>query len=196
MSTVTNVSVGKPKIGGAIFRAPLGTALPTTADATLNSAFEEMGYVSEDGVTNSNSPESDTVKAWGGDVVLTLMEGREDTFQFTLIEAKNIEVLKAVFGNDNVSGSLSAGIVIQNTNDDLEDCSWVIDMILRDNTVKRVVIPDGKVSEVGDITYSDSDAIGYEITLSAMPDEDGVLHYEYIKTTSATTGTTGTTGTT
>ena len=69
-------------------------------------------------------------------------------------------------------------------------------MILRDNTVKRVVIPDGKVSEVGDITYSDSDAIGYEITLSAMPDEDGVLHYEYIKTTSATTGTTGATGTT
>ena len=193
MSTVTNVSVGKPKIGGAIFRAPLGTALPTTADATLNSAFKEMGYVSEDGVTNSNSPESDTVKAWGGDVVLTLMEGREDTFQFTLIEAKNIEVLKAVFGNDNVSGSLSAGVVIQNTNDDLEDCSWVIDMILRDNTVKRVVIPDGKVSEVGDITYSDSDAIGYEITLSAMPDDDGVLHYEYIKTTSATTGTTGTT---
>ena len=39
MSTVTNVSVGKPKIGGAIFRAPLGTTLPTTADATLNSAF-------------------------------------------------------------------------------------------------------------------------------------------------------------
>lgn len=193
MSTVTNVSVGKPKIGGAIFRAPLGTALPTTADATLNSAFVEMGYVSEDGVTNSNSPESDTVKAWGGDVVLTLMEGREDTFQFTLIEAKNIEVLKAVFGNDNVSGSLSAGISIQNTNEDLEDCSWVIDMILRDNTVKRVVIPDGKVSEVGDVTYSDSDAIGYEITLSAMPDDNGVLHYEYIKATSATTGTTGTT---
>ena len=144
-------------------------------------------------MTNSNSPESDTVKAWGGDVVLTLMEGREDTFQFTLIEAKNIEVLKAVFGNDNVSGSLSAGIVIQNTNEDLEDCSWVIDMILRDNTVKRVVIPDGKVSEVGDVTYSDSDAIGYEITLSAMPDSNGVLHYEYIKATSATTGTTGTT---
>lgn len=181
MSTVTNVSVGKPKIGGAIFRAPLGTALPTDAVSTLNAAFEEMGYVSEDGVTNSNSPESDTVKAWGGDVVLTLMQGREDTFQFTLIEAKNVEVLKAVFGEDNVSGTLATGIEIQNTNDDLDDCAWVIDMILRDNTVKRVVIPDGKVSEVGDITYSDSDAIGYEITISAMPDSDGVLHYEYIK---------------
>ena len=191
MSTVTNVSVGKPKIGGAIFRAPLGTSLPTDAVSTLNTAFVEMGYVSEDGVTNSNSPESDTVKAWGGDVVLTLMEGREDTFQFTLIEAKNIEVLKAVFGADNVSGTLANGITIQNTNDDLDDCAWVIDMILRDNTVKRVVIPDGKVSEVGDITYSDSDAIGYEITLSAMPDSSGVLHYEYIKKNSS--GTTGST---
>ena len=181
MSTVTNVSVGKPKIGGAIFRAPLGTTLPTDAVTALDNAFVEMGYVSEDGVTNSNSPESDTVRAWGGDVVLTLMEGREDTFQFALIEAKNVEVLKAVFGEDNVSGTLTTGISIQNTNEDLDDCVWVIDMILRDNTVKRVVIPDGKVSEVGDITYSDSDAIGYEITLSAMPDEDGVLHYEYIK---------------
>ena len=181
MSTVTNVSVGKPKIGGAIFRAPLGTTLPTDAVTALDNAFVEMGYVSEDGVTNSNSPESDTVRAWGGDVVLTLMEGREDTFQFTLIEAKNVEVLQAVFGEDNVSGTLATGISIQNTNEDLDDCVWVIDMILRDNTVKRVVIPDGKVSEVGDITYSDSDAIGYEITLSAMPDEDGVLHYEYIK---------------
>ena len=181
MSTVTNVSVGKPKIGGAIFRAPLGTTLPTDAVTALDNAFVEMGYASEDGVTNSNSPESDTVRAWGGDVVLTLMEGREDTFQFTLIEAKNVEVLKAVFGEDNVSGTLATGISIQNTNEDLDDCVWVIDMILRDNTVKRVVIPDGKVSEVGDITYSDSDAIGYEITLSAMPDEDGVLHYEYIK---------------
>lgn len=181
MSTVTNVSVGKPKIGGAIFRAPLGTTLPTDAVTALDNAFVEMGYVSEDGVTNSNSPESDTVRAWGGDVVLTLMEGREDTFQFTLIEAKNVEVLKAVFGEENVSGTLTTGISIQNTNEDLDDCVWVIDMILRDNTVKRVVIPDGKVSEVGDITYSDSDAIGYEITLSAMPDEDGVLHYEYIK---------------
>lgn len=181
MSTVTNVSVGKPKIGGAIFRAPLGTTLPTDAVTALDNAFVEMGYVSEDGVTNSNSPESDTLKSWGGDIVLTLMEGREDTFQFTLIEAKNIEVLKAVFGEDKVSGTLATGITIQNTNEDLDDCSWVIDMILRDNTVKRVVIPDGKVTEVGDVTYSDSDAIGYEITLSAMPDDEGVLHYEYIK---------------
>ena len=32
-------TVGKPKIGGSIWRAPVGTTLPTTADGELDTAF-------------------------------------------------------------------------------------------------------------------------------------------------------------
>lgn len=179
--TVANVTAGKPAIGGAVHRAPLGTALPTSATATLGAEFAALGYISEDGMTNSDSRDSESVKAWGGDTVLNVLTSREDTFTFTLIEALNIEVLKMVYGDENVSGDKASGIVVKaNSNCDTE-AVYVVDMILKDNVLKRIVLPDARVSEVGDISYKDAEAVGYETTLTCMPDSDGNTHYEYIE---------------
>ncbi len=178
-NTVNNVSAGKPAVGGAISVAAAGTSVPTSASASISS-FTSLGYVSEDGVTNSNSPSTTNIKAWGGDTVLVTQDEKEDTFEFTLIEVLNTDVLKLVYGDANVSGTLAAGITINANNKPQAEHAMVIDMIMRDNTLKRICIPKAYVTGVGDITYSDSAAVGYQTTITAMPDSSGNTHYEYI----------------
>lgn len=181
MANVENVTAGKPAVGGAIYRAPLGTTLPTTATAKLNEAFKAIGYISDSGLVNSNSPASTAIKAWGGDTVLTTQTDKPDTFKFMLLEAMNVDVLKAVYGDDNVSGDLDSGIVIKANSEEQGASVWVVDMILRGGVLKRVVVPCATITAVGDVTYSDSAAVGYDTTISAQPDTAGNTHYEYIQ---------------
>lgn len=195
MPSSSNVSAGKPKVTGAIFMAPIGTTLPTDSTTSLAAGFVELGYASDAGVVNSESRETETIKAWGGDTVLKPFTGKEDTFKFTLIEALNIDALKLVYGKSNVSGALSTGITIKSAAEDLESHSFVIEMVLN-GAIKRIVIPSAKVTEVGDITYADGEAIGYDTTLSCVPDSNGGTHYEYIKAVSSSADTTSTSTTT
>lgn len=180
MSDASNVSVGKPKVGGAIYRAPLGTALPKDAVTALDEAFKGLGYVDENGLTNSNSSESSSIKAWGGDTVANPQGSKEDKFKFTLIESLNVEVLKTVNGDDNVTGTLEEGITVKSNNTEKGNFSWVVDMILKGGVLKRIVVPSASVTAVGDVTYKDNGVIGYETTITAEADTEGNTHYEYM----------------
>lgn len=183
MADTAQVTAGKPKVGGHVYRAPLGTALPTDATTALNQAFVDMGYISDDGVTNSNSPESSVVNAWGGTPVLTIQESKEDSFALTFISAENLEVQKMVYGNTNVTGdAFGTGVSVSANAKELEEASYVIEMIAKGNIAHRVVIPKAKPSEIGDIVYNDTDPVGYEVTLACAADEAGNTHYEYWKT--------------
>lgn len=190
-NTQANVSTGKPNVTGAIYRAPIGTALPTSATETLNVAFKCLGFVSEDGLTNTNTASTEQIKAWGGQVVATPQTEKPDTWAATFIEALNTEVLATAYGDENVTGALATGITVRANATELPASSFVCDMVLGNN-FKRVVIANGKVTEVGDIEYKDDSVIGYPLTITAFPggwtdtaDQD--THKEYMIANGATT---------
>ena len=91
-----------PADGAAVYAAPLGTTLPTSATAVLDNAFVDLGWVSEDGVTNSISRETTKHRAWGGEVVKVTQDNYTETVKLTLLES-SADVLAVVYGADNVT---------------------------------------------------------------------------------------------
>ena len=56
-----NIIIGA---NGSVHVAPVGTALPATIGAALNVAFLDLGFMSEDGVTITDSKSVESVKVW------------------------------------------------------------------------------------------------------------------------------------
>lgn len=186
-NSTANVSAGKPKISGAIYRAIKGTSAPTDAVSTLAAAYKPMGFVSSDGLVNSNNATTNDIKAWGGDTVLVVQTEKTDTMQFTLLETLNSDVLAAVFGSGNVTGALATGMTVKANADMQVEAVWVIDMVLTGNVAKRIVVPNGMISALADTVYKDDEAIGFGVTLTCMPDSSGNTHYEYMKSGGSST---------
>lgn len=187
MSTnASNVSVGKPKTGGAAFIAAAGTTPPASAVSVLSSAFKDLGYISDEGVKNNGERSVNKIKAWGGDIVQTVQTEKTDSFTMTFIEALNDNVMKMVYGKNNVSGDLASGLTVLVNSTELDEWVLVIDMVLAGGTVlKRLVIPKAKVDSISEITYEDEDVIGYQCEITALPDTAGNTHYEYFKSSGA-----------
>lgn len=174
MTTVaSNVLVG---VTGGVYVAPLATALPVTPSVALNVAFKEVGYISEDGVTQSIGDSTVEIKAWqNADVVRRIQTDHSLNIKFMMIETNAVS-LAAYYGN--YSGGIvqiKAGVMPQQ--------SWVLNVVDGTNLV-RLVLPSAQVTDRSDIVYKNGDKIGYEITLECYPDSSSVKGYLYLATSS------------
>ena len=181
---VSSVAVGKPKVGGAVFIAPIGSTLPTDASNPLDEAFECLGYISEDGVVVTEERDSETIPAWGGDTVATVQTSYTETFAFTPIEVNPV-VAAAEYGDDNVEVT-SGKMTITHNSAELPEKVLVIETVPNSKTVARFVVPRAKLTEKGDLTMTDSEPMGRECTFTALPDKSGNTAYEYVTITGLT----------
>lgn len=173
-----NVSAAKPKVGGAIWWAPAGTAVPTDATTALAEAFQSVGYVSEDGLKEKETRSHQKHKAWGGDTVDYSQTEYEKLYDFTMIET-NDTTMKVRYGTENVESDENGKVKhVKHNAKELPEGVWVVEMIIA-GRICRKVMPRGKIQAVGETNYKDNELVKYPATLGLLPDENGDYENTY-----------------
>ncbi|GAA4758763.1 hypothetical protein [Gordonia alkaliphila] len=162
-----------PRVTGALRRAPLGTERPTDASAALDAAYVDLGFIGEDGFTEATTRDSDPKRALGGSIVRVLQTEFGTTVSFIFLESLNLEVLKAVYGDDNVIVDGATGnVTVKRNKKPLPESQWVIDLEDGD-ALDRSDIGRGQITEIGDVQRVHSDLVAYEVTITCYEDENG-----------------------
>ncbi len=182
MNDKTKVTVGSPKVTGAIFIGKTtATAIPTDAITPLGEEYLPLGYVSEDGVSLSEEKDTEELNAWGGDVVRTTVSKYLEKCTFTPIET-NENVAKFLYGEENVEVKDESGnktMLIKHTDAELPILPLVIETVAGKGIIKRYIAPSSQLIERGDITMDGNGSDGREATVSCYKDATGVSVYEY-----------------
>ena len=176
MTSTSNVLVGVPdKVSGGVYfsAAPLAVDdYPTTAlETQLPDTLVASGFIGEDGVTEANESDTEKIKAWGGDTVRVVQTDHTVTYTLSFLEFGNVDVLKALYGEDNVDEDGTV-LTAKINADVLEHRSWLFEMKDGDNRI-RIFVPDGQITNRGEINYTHGGAIVPEVTIEAFPDANG-----------------------
>ena len=175
-----NVSIGKPKTSGMVYTAPLGTELPSDATTALPEGYHNVGFISEEGVTNSADVDTTTVSDAGGTTVLNEISSYSETYQFAMLETQ-ADALGVRFGAENIKSS-GETLTVDHKMPTGESMIYVFEVLMTGKRVKRIVVPDGTITEYDDTQYHSGDAIMYGVTVAANPSEliGGATSREYI----------------
>jgi hypothetical protein len=168
-NTAANVRVDD--YGDILYAATTAT-LPTALNAATT-GFTPLGYLGEDGVTESQPIDTNETKAWqNGDIVRRKQTSHELTYEFTCLET-SAAVQALVYGTTPTTGTpleMSGAV--------LPEHAFIIDV--KDGTLKRrICIPRGDITERPEVVYSNNEARVYKVIITCYPDADGVKAYVY-----------------
>ncbi len=187
MPSSAEVRIGAPEqsVTGAIKSAPIGTTLPTLSNikksgVTLDNAFTGDEYVSEDGLTLTPSISTTDIKEWGGATVRKVLESFDGMLSWTMIST-NANAMGIAFGAEHVTTATATATNGAQIRVELgahlpEARSWVF--LMKDGDARIViVVPNGQITEVGEVTFASNAAVGWNVTLACYPDESGECIY-------------------
>lgn len=170
---------------GAVFTAPVGTALPTAHDTALNAAFKPVGYITPAGPNLSNSKTINDIMAWQSfHPIASRVTGADFTVGFEIMEW-DANTLPLAFGG---------GVITEPTADHykftpsdpsvLDERALVLD-VHDGNTVYRYVFPRGYQTGNLDTAFTRDDPAVLPIEFKVLAPTDGTNSFLIYSNSSA-----------
>ncbi len=165
---------------GAVAVAPVGTAKPTSARSVLPAAWDDSGYVSEDGLSVTITRSTTPIKDWSKQNVRNLLTDFGGAIALSFLQVDQFAA-ERMFGSSNVTvtpATVSAGEIIEIAiGAELPPIeAWCFSMKDGDARV-RVVVPRGQMTDVNQIDFKPDAGNIIGGTLTAY--DDGTGHSIY-----------------
>jgi hypothetical protein len=159
-------------VTGAVYVGATSAAAPTGSASTLT-GFNDLGYVSSDGITENIDKTTAQIRSWqNGSLVREVVSEGTYSIQLTFIET-NQDVLELYFGT-----SITDGVLNGDPTKSGGRKSFVVDVV-DGPIIERTYIPAGEVTALGERTLASGEAIGYNVTITAYADTDNVTFKKF-----------------
>lgn len=193
------VAVGAPNVNasGGLLLGDVqknATNFPKNASSELPTGLNAKpgGFIGEEGLTKTVDRSTEKIKDWNKDTVIVLETDHSVVVKFTFLEAANANVLKAVYGKDNVKIE-GKNIQVVDSAGELPHFSFVGELNGGEGKKGRIFVPDGQVTNVADITFKKDDVIKYEVEIEcfAVDNKKFIAFFEVPEAAGSSAGSEG-----
>lgn len=174
MATTNAVNIGKGNASGMFYIATSGTAIPTTL-SSIPSAWEEAGYISEDGMELQLSRDIEDIKDWSNTIRRTVLTDHDEKASGACIST-TADALAELFGSTNVTET-SGTITVDLSANDLPPVKAYLFVMKDGDDLMAFGCSQGQISVSDNVSFKAGDAIAWNFTVTAQ----GTSGMEFVK---------------
>ena len=175
--TIDGFAAEAARVGvtGRIDIAALGTDLPYDMSNLSDTDFTNLGYISDDGVSESRDEDNQDFTPWQENSAIRYEITRSQvTLQFTLWQS-TLATAGFYYGvkADDMLLNADGSVFFDEGGKPPVDRNVLVLTVVDGAAARRIAMPAAQVTERGEVTYNSDQMIGYNVTVTGFPVEIG-----------------------
>lgn len=170
--------IGKPVLDPSLFPK---NATESAAEVAERAGLTTAGYISNEGVTETENRSTEAIRDWNNDVIEYVESEYGIQLTTTFAEAANADVLKAIYGAENVEVT-EGSVHVRKGSRPTETVGLMFDIKGKGGRRGRAFAAEATVSTVGEISYIKNGLIQYNVTIDVLNDATGAYLHTWFDT--------------